>query len=128
MRILDSDHCIAILRRQLDLRRHALPGEELAVTTTSIGELVHAAEKSARPAENLSRLDVLVSNLTVLPFDDVAARHFGRVKAGLERAELRLGNLALQIAAIALDHECPLLTHSQSHFRGIEELRLEDWL
>jgi tRNA(fMet)-specific endonuclease VapC len=85
MRILDSDHCVAILRGQLDPREWVPPNEELAVTAISVGELMHGAFKSAQPNENLARLSVLLSKVTILPYEATAARQFGRIKAELER-------------------------------------------
>lgn len=39
MKILDSDHCVALLRGLLDLDGKVLPNEDLAITSISIGEL-----------------------------------------------------------------------------------------
>jgi len=128
MKVLDSDHCIAILRSYLDLRERVSLGEILAVTSISVGELTHGAHKSARPAENLARLDVLLAAMAILPFDEGAAHHFGRLKADLERSGLRLSDLDLQIASIALRYNLPLITHNQRHFARIPGLNLEDWL
>jgi tRNA(fMet)-specific endonuclease VapC len=128
MKILDSDHCIAILRGTLDLHSHAEPTEELAVTSITIGELTHGAYRSNDPAKNLARLDVLLVVLTHLTFDGRAARYFGRIKADLERAGMRLADLDLQIASIALDYAVPVVTHNQRHFGRIPGLQVEDWL
>lgn len=128
MKILDSDHCIAILRGVLDLRSKADPDDELAVTSISIGELIHGAYRSQRPADNLARLDVLLSALTVLPYDELSARRFGILKADLERAGIPLHDLDLQIASIAMENNAPLLSHNQKHFSRIANLSLEDWL
>lgn len=131
MKILDSDHCVAILRGQLDLGDHARPEEELAVTTISVGELTHGAHKSQRTADNLARLDVLLAALRILPFDESAARQFGWLRARLEQQGERLDDLDLQIAGIALAHSAPLLTHNQAHFERITRLtplEIEDWL
>ncbi len=128
MKILDSDHCIAILRGKLDLRTKTSPDEGLATTTISVGELTHGAHRSQRIAENLARLDVLLAALTVLPFDESAARRFGSIKAGLENTGIPLHDLDLQIASIAIEHKLPLLTHNQKHFSRIENLILEDWI
>lgn len=84
VKILDSDQCIAILRGQLNLAERVAPTEELAVTAISVGELAHGAHKSARVAENRARLDVLLTTLTVLPFDERTARRFGALKTDLE--------------------------------------------
>lgn len=128
MKVLDSDHCIAILRGKLDLRTKTSPDEGLATTTISVGELTHGAHRSQRIAENLARLDVLLAALTVLPFDESAARRFGSIKAGLENTGIPVHDLDLQIASIAIEHKLPLLTHNQKHFSRIQNLILEDWI
>jgi tRNA(fMet)-specific endonuclease VapC len=128
MKILDSDHCVAILRGQLDLRGKVPPEEILAITTISIGELTYGVYKSSQLAKNQARLDVLLSTLTPLPLTEQAARLFGQMKAELERAGMRLSDLDLQIASIALEHNSPLVTHNQRHFDRIPHLVLEDWL
>lgn len=128
MRILDSDHCVAILRGHLALERYAAPGDEIAVTTISVGELTHGAHKSARAAENLTRLDVLLAQVNILPFNSTAARRFGALKAQLERAGRRLADLDLQIGSIALDAGAPLVTHNRRRFERIPDLQVEDWL
>ncbi|MBN1993643.1 MAG: type II toxin-antitoxin system VapC family toxin [Anaerolineae bacterium] len=128
MKILDSDHCVAVLRGQLDLRQQVTPADDLAVTCVSVGELAHGAHKSSRPAENLARLDVLLAGLIMLPFDAAAAQQFGRLKAWLERQGTPLSDLDLQIASIALTHQSSLVTHNRRHFDRIPVLQLEDWL
>jgi tRNA(fMet)-specific endonuclease VapC len=131
MKILDSDHCVAILRAKLDLSTRVSPDEELAVTAISVGELVHGATKSQRSAENMARLDVLLAALTILPFDEWSARRFGQLKASLEKDGKIISDLDLQIASIALDIGATLLSHNQKHFYRLIDsagLLLEDWL
>jgi tRNA(fMet)-specific endonuclease VapC len=131
MKILDSDHCVAILRAQLDLTGRVSPDEELGITSISVGELVHGATKSQRAADNLARLDVLLAALTILPYDEWSARRFGQLKARLEQDGEIVSDLDLQIASIALDQEAPLITHNQKHFYRLKDLAgliLEDWL
>lgn len=128
MKVLDSDHCVAVLRGTLDLRSKTLPSDDLAVTAISVAELTHGAFRSERRAENLARLDILLSSLHILPFDEGAARRCGQLKAELETAGQRLADLDLQIASIALDAAAPLLTHNRRHFARISGLVIEDWL
>ena len=128
MRILDSDHCIAILRKRLDLREHVPPDEELATTAISVAELTHGAQRSQRRDDNLARLEVLLSALAILPFDESAARRFGRLKADLEAAGTPLDDMDLQIASIALENHLPLLTNNTKHFERIQGLELQNWL
>jgi tRNA(fMet)-specific endonuclease VapC len=128
MKVLDSDHCIAILRGRLDLRGKLASDEVLAVTAIGVGELVHGVHKSARAADNLADLDVLLSQLVVLPYDERSARRFGVLKADLERIGTVVGDFDLQIASVVLQHNGLLLTHTQRHFSRIPGLVLEDWI
>jgi len=128
MKILDTDHWIALLRGHLSLVNAVSPDEPLAITSISVGELIHGAMKSARAADNLTRLELLLATLTILPYDERAAFKFGLLKAQLEKKGMRLADLDLQIASIALVHDVPLVTHNTRHFQRIPELVLEDWL
>jgi tRNA(fMet)-specific endonuclease VapC len=128
MKILDSDHWIALLRGTLDLRGRVAADAELAITTISIGELVYGAERSARPAEKLLELDTLLATITVVAYDDAAAHRFGTLKMTLERRGERLADADLQIAAIVLSRGVPLVTHNGRHFARVPGLTLEDWL
>lgn len=131
MKIMDSDHCVAILRARLDLTGRVAPDEELAITAVSVGELVHGAAKSQHAMDNLARLDVLLAALIILPYDDWSARRFGQLKAQLEQMGEVISDLDLQIASIALDQDAALVTHNQKHFSRLIDLAglvLEDWL
>lgn len=127
MRILDSDHCVELLRGRLDLRGHVAADELLGVTSITVGELAHGAQRSLQVERNLARIEVLLAAVIVLPFDERAARRFGKLKAELERSGSRLADLDLQIAAICLEAGATLLTHNRRHFNCIEGLALEDW-
>jgi tRNA(fMet)-specific endonuclease VapC len=128
MNLLDTDHCIAILRQQLDLRDHVSAEEELATTAISVAELTHGANRSQRRDDNLARLEVLLSALVILPFDDVAGRRFGTLKAELESRGEPLDDLDLQIASIAIETRSVLLTNNSKHFKRVSGLQLLNWL
>ncbi len=131
MKILDSDHCVAILRGKLEISGRIKPEDELATTAVNAGELIHGAAKSQRSAENLAMVEVLLAALFILPYDDLAARRFGQLKASLEKTGETIGDLDLLIASIALDQDAVLVTHNQKHFSRITSLAglvLEDWL
>ena len=83
MNLLDTDHCIAILRKQLDLREFVSPEAVLATTAISVAELTHVACKSLRKEDNLARVEVLLSAFVILPFDTSAGWLFGKLKSEL---------------------------------------------
>ena len=128
MNLLDTDHCIAILRKQLDLRERVSPGDELATTAISVAELTHGANRSKRRDDNLARLEVLLSALSILPFDEAAGRRFGVLKAELEARGEPLDDLDLQIASIAIETNSSLLTNNTKHFKRVSGLQLINWL
>jgi tRNA(fMet)-specific endonuclease VapC len=128
MKLLDTDHCIAILRGLLDLNARVSPQEELATTAISVAELTHGAYRSQHREDNLAKLEVLLSVLIILPFDETAGRKFGELKAKLEVRGEPLDHFDLQIASIAIENGCELLTNNSRHFSRVRGLQLENWL
>jgi predicted nucleic acid-binding protein len=128
MKILDTDHCVAILRGRLDLQGRVAINEVLAVTAITVAELTHGVWRSSRASQNLAALDKLLTAFVVLSFDESAARQFGALKANLEQSGNIVADLDLQIASIAISRSLPLVTHNQQHFNRMPNLQLEDWL
>jgi len=126
--ILDTDHCIAILRGRLDVSSYVSLATPLFVTAITVCELVYGAHKSDRPVAHLSQVNLLLDGVTVLSFDSEAARRCGELKDHLRRAGLSVAEPDLQIASIALVHTLPLVTHNQRHFAHVPGLTLADWL
>lgn len=126
--MLDTDHCVAILRGQLDVGTHVEPTMPLFATAITVSELVYGAYKSNRPEHHLAQVDQLLDGVTVLPFDTEAARRCAQLKDTLRRAGKPLSEPDLQIASIALCHALPLATHNQRHFARVPGLTLVDWL
>jgi tRNA(fMet)-specific endonuclease VapC len=126
--ILDTDHCVAILRGRLKWQDRATPNTSLLITAVTVGELIFGAYRSERLAENLALVDELLEIVAVLPFDTNAARRHGELKDTFRRAGTPLADLDLQIACIALIYALPLATHNTNHFNRIPGLHLVDWL
>ena len=126
--MLDTDHCIAILRGKLDVSKVVNRSTPLFTTAITVSELVYGAYKSDRPDHHLTQVKLLLDGLTVLSFDTEAALRCGELKDILRRAGTPLAEPDLQIASIALVHMLPLATHNQCHFTRLQKLKLVDWL
>ncbi len=126
--ILDTDHCIAILRGKLDISKHIEPTASLYVTAVTVSELTYGAYKSDRASAHLAQVDLLLDSVTILPFDEQPARRCGELKDALRRLGSPIAEPDLQIASIALHHALPLLSHNQRHFARMPGLRLLDWM
>lgn len=61
------------------------------------------------------------------PWDEAAAVRFGAVKAALEGAGLRIDDMDVAIAAIALELGAAVATCHVRHFDRIGGLVVEDW-
>ena len=126
--ILDTDHCIAILRGKLDVSKHIPATADLYVTPITVSELVYGAHKSDRASAHLAQVDLLLASVTILPFDEQPARRCGELKDSLRRIGSPIAEPDLQIASIALHHGLPLVSHNQRHFDRVPGLKLLDWM
>jgi tRNA(fMet)-specific endonuclease VapC len=127
--LLDTDTCSAHMKNVRCVNnRFYLHAGRLHISTVTLGELyVWALRSTASPKRMQSLLDLL-NEVQVLAVDAVVARKFGDVRAwqfdhGLGSPELDLLN-----GAVALVHDLTMVTHNQSDYDNIPNLRRNDWL
>jgi tRNA(fMet)-specific endonuclease VapC len=77
-----------------------------------------------RPYARFQKSIEALTKLTILPFDESAARVFDNLK----RHRVRCGTMDLKIASICLAHDALLLTRNVLDFEKVPELRVENWL
>ena len=93
-----------------------------------MGELCFGAAKSSDPPRAHSLLEQFSSIVAVLPLSAAAGRHYGLVRAALERAGTPIGNNDLWIAAHALALGVPLVSNNLREFERVPGLKLENWV
>ena len=126
----DTNACIALLRQRdegLIAKWHSVKASDIVLCSIVVYELRYGAERSSDPAREHSKLDLFLSPLTSLSFDDECARRCAKLRAELERAGKVIGPHDLQIAAVALQHGLTLVTHNTQEFARISGLKLDDW-
>ena len=134
MYLLDTDILSNLLKptpsTSLISRLAATPLERQFTSSITLGELVYGALRSpARGEALLERLErALLPNLPILPFDSAAARRYGEVRAGLEKAGTPFGDADLRIGAVALVRGLTVVTGKVGHFQRIPGLGVENWL
>lgn len=89
---------------------------------TVIGELRYGAYKSARPSENLVKVDALEMRCEVIPVDVEIADSYGVIKASLKKKGTPLPENDIWIAACCLSIDIPLLTYDK-HFQVVPGLQ-----
>ena len=106
----------------------ALPRREIAVSVITRAEIRYGQELMAADDKRRRRIDLLLDEITTLPWTTAAADRYGEIKALLRRQGVPVGEMDTQIAAHALAENLPLVTHNTRHFERIPGLKLQDWI
>jgi tRNA(fMet)-specific endonuclease VapC len=131
--LFDTDTLSNLLRQRPDpalVRRVAqTPPREQATSSVTLGELFYGARRRSDGETLIARIEELLRpNLAVLPFDDLAARAYGDLRADLERRGTPIGDADSRIASIALVHGLTVVTANVRHFERVPGLAVENWL
>jgi tRNA(fMet)-specific endonuclease VapC len=129
--LLDTNICIAMVRNKpadaiKKLTSHK-PGD-VGVSVVTVAELVHGAQKSNQPEQNMAALDQFLLPLEVADFDQSAAIAYGQLRANLEKKGTLIGSMDMLIAAHALSLGAVLITNNTREFQRVPNLKIEDWL
>ena len=100
----------------------------MAISSITLAELMHGAEKSSRVGENLSVIEDFCSRLVVLPYGAKAAQHYGTIRAALERLGQPIGVNDLHIAGHARSEGLVLVTNNMAEFERVPALEVENWV
>ena len=125
-----SNVCIQYLRGRNVLIRQRLaakPVQEIRLCTVVLAELYVGVLRSSNAAADRASVDTFAALYVCLPFDQVAADEYARIRHHLEMLGMPIGPDDLQIAAIALANGCTLMTHNTAEFSRVPGLLLEDW-
>lgn len=100
----------------------------MAISVITFAELMHGAEKSSKPTENLAVVEDFCSRLSVLPYTEKAAQHYGQIRTSLERKGEPIGVNDLHIAAHARSEGLILVTNNEKEFVRVPSLQIENWV
>ena len=127
--LLDTDICVYWLKKDDRVEKNAISVglENLAISFMTLSELYNGARKSQRVEENLAAISLLTAKVSVVDSNDQICARFGELKVFLEKQGMIIDDADLFIAACALVARATLVTNNTSHFKRIEELRLQNW-
>ena len=128
--LLDTNIVIYVIKRrpQSVLTLFNQHSGRMAISSITLAELVHGAEKSSQVERNLSVVEDFASRLTVLPYDDKAAWHYGSIRAALEKIGQPIGINDLHIAAHARSQGLILVSNNLREFERVPGLVVENWV
>lgn len=109
-------------------RKIAKVGEAAVCTSIIVAcELRYGAAKKASP-QLTAQLEAILAPLEILPLEPDADRHYGAIRALLERNGQIIGPNDLLIAAQALADGLTLVTDNVGELKRVPGLKLQNWL
>jgi len=99
-------------------------GKLLAISFITVGELYYGAEHANWGEARRKSLETILRNYLVIPYDHEIARCYGRIVAERRRNGKPITLNDAWIAACALRHAVPLVTHNADDFIGITSLEV----
>jgi tRNA(fMet)-specific endonuclease VapC len=128
--LLDTDVFSYLLRRndtRANLYRPHVQHKTLAVSFVTVGELYYWAGRRKWGPARLEALERRIAAAIIVGYDLEICKAYARVKSGLRTASgshRLVGDNDLWIAACAVRHAIPLITHNRRHFEGIVGLNI----
>jgi len=129
--MLDTNMCIYVIKKKPPRvleQFKTFQIAEIGISTITLSELEYGVAKSTRKEQNREALIEFLAPLEILSFDEKASRHYGEIRAFLERKGIPIGSLDLLIAAHARSLMLPLVTNDTRAFKRIPGLQIENWV
>jgi tRNA(fMet)-specific endonuclease VapC len=128
--LLDTNICIYVIKRRPESlqERFNRNAGHLAMSSITLAELMHGAEKSSDPPRSLAVVENFCSRLEVLAYGPKAAQHYGQIRAALERRGTPIGVNDLHIAAHARSEGFTLVSNNLREFERVDGLLYENWV
>lgn len=101
-----------------------LSGQELALSFMSVAEMFQWALLRQWGDRRFAQLEHYLSNYLVIPVDQPLCKTWAQVRAARQGVGRAISPQDAWIAATALRHDLPLVTHNSKDFLDIPNLRL----
>lgn len=131
MYMLDTNICIYVLKNHSSKLRHKFKAvKNICISSVTYGELCFGIENgdSSRKEARWEQLDLFTQRLTIDPWDEDAARHYGFIRALLKKQGTPIGNNDLLIASHARSLDAVLVTNNTREFDRVPDLSIENWV
>lgn len=128
--LLDTNILIAAMKGVEKVRDKlvTLPLSDLLLSPVVLGELQLGVEKSLHREKNAARLARLVEGIQLAVLDAETSRHYGEIRAQLERSGKPIGANDYWIAAQGRALGTVVVTDNTGEFSRVPGLAIENWL
>ena len=129
--MLDTNICIGLIRQKpiklIERLTDHIPGE-IGISTITVAELAHGAQKSNQSEKNMQALEQFLLPLEVADYNQNASIAYGFVRAYLEKNGSVISSMDMLIGAHALSLNVIMVTNNVNEFKRIPNLKIEDWM
>lgn len=124
--IIDTNIVSYMMRGGPEAKAYAphLKGKLIAISFITVGELYSWAEKNNWGEKRRLQLETTLKNYVVIPYDHEIAKQYGKVLAERERLGRPISFNDAWIAACAIRHKTPFVTHNRKDFESISGLQI----
>ena len=129
--LLDTNTCIYVINKRppsVIRKMQTKVVEEIAISTITQAELEYGIARSKYPDKNRIALLEFLFPFFLLDFDQMAATHYGQIRALLESRGRPIGPMDMLLAAQARSRDLVLVTNNQKEFGKVEGLKIENWI
>jgi len=124
--IIDTNIVSYVMRGSPEARVYAshLKGKLIAISFVTVGELYYGAERGNWGQTKRLQLETALKNYVVIPYDHEIAKQYGKVMVERQRLGRSITFNDAWIAACAIRHRTPLVTHNVKDFELISGLQM----
>ena len=130
MYLLDTNICAYFISQRYPSVTQTLRDKDprtIFISSIVAGELAYGVAHSTRVESNRVNLDLFLSNMQVLAWDDQAIWQFGFQKSRLRKLGTPISEIDLLLGCQALALDYVFVTNNTKEFERIEGLKLENW-
>jgi len=126
--LLDTNIIVEILRGNYEVqqRTYGIGLQKCFISEYTMAELYTGANKSNSQTA-FQQLETIEQLFRIIPFGK-SFKKYGEIRAKSEQSGIRMDDMDLLIASVAIEHKLTLVTHNQKHFQNIPELKLADFI
>jgi len=128
--LLDTNILSDLVRHPQGLiaNRIAREGESSVCTSIVVASELRFGACKRASARLTAQVEAILSAIEILPLEEPADQHYGKLRALLEAKGKMIGPNDLLIAAHALALDCSVITANSNEFSRIPGLKVENWL
>lgn len=129
--MLDTNICSYILKNHpasVKVHFDEVGSDALAISTVVLAELYYGAARHPKSISIRREIDNFTARLTVIPWDEAAADHYGAIRTTLEKQGTPIGAMDMMIAAHARSCEATLVSNNIKHFENVPALLIANWV